>query len=129
MKGIKLNSKKFETGITELKDILKDGLLSTVIFDKDSEEIMAEYHYIKDSVKVYNSVINKTLNIFRKNKLSNIDKYMLLHLEDDQTLVILPISKYRWILLIDNNQVKLGVLLNIIIPRLRDKFQDINKVT
>ncbi len=124
-----MNANKFKIGIRELKDILKDGLLSTVIFDKDSEEIMAEYHYIKDSVKVYNSVINKTLNTFRKNKLSNIDKYMLLHLEDNQILIILPISKYRWIILIDNNKVKLGVLLNIIIPRLRDKFQDINKVT
>jgi len=123
-----LNNSQFEVEIKELKKTLKDGLLSTIIFDKDSEEIIMEYNYTPNSTKAYNSIIKHTLNIFREYKLDNIDKYMLFHLENNKILVILSIYNYRWTLLVNNNQVKLGVLLNIVIPNMRNKFQDIIKV-
>lgn len=123
-----MNNSQFEVEIEELKKTLKDGLLSTIIFDKDSEEIIMEYNYTPNSTKAYNSIIKHTLNIFREYKLDNIDKYMLFHLENNKILVILSIYNYRWTLLVNNNQVKLGVLLNIVIPNMRNKFQDIIKV-
>ena len=115
--------------IDELKKTLEDGLLSTIIFEKDNDSAVVEYNSVDNSTKAYNRLINSTLEIFREYRFDNIDKYMLFHLENDGILIILPLYNYRWVLLIDNNRVKLGSILNIIIPNTRKKFENIIKVT
>lgn len=110
--------------IDEIKDMLKDGLIATSIFNQDGE-IIAEYNLSSQSTLACNSITNYILKKFRDHNLSNIDKYMIFSLEDDKILIIIPLYNHRWMILIDNNIIKLGILLNRVIPEIREKFKKI----
>jgi hypothetical protein len=111
--------------IEELKDTLQDGLIATSIFNQEDGVPIAEYNIKANSNLAYNSITNYILKKFRDNNLSNIDKFMIFSLENDVTLVIIPVYNYRWAILVDNNKIKLGVLLNMTIPKTRKKLKEI----
>jgi len=120
-----LNSILLDSEIEELKESLKDGLISTTIFHKNNGQPIIEYNSIPSSSSAYNNIVNHTLKIFREYNLENIDKYIIFNLEDDKSLIILPLIDYRWAILVDNQKVKLGVILKVIIPNSRKRFEEI----
>ncbi len=120
-----MRSVLLENEVRELKESLKDGLVSTSIFHKNNGQPIVEYNSISTSSGAYNNIVNHTLKIFREYNLDNIDKYIIFNLEDDKSLIILPLIDYRWAILVDNSRVKLGVILKVIIPNSRKRFEEI----
>jgi hypothetical protein len=111
--------------IEELKDELKDGLIATSIFNQEDGIAIVEYNTQKESTLAYNDITNYIISKFREHNIENIDKYMIFSLENNNILIIIPLLNYRWAILVDNNIVKLGVLLNMTISNRRKKFKSI----
>lgn len=109
--------------IEGLKDELQDGLIATSIFNKEDGKAIVEYNTQKESTLAYNNVTNYIITKFREHNLANIDKYMIFSIEDNNILIIIPLLNYRWAILVDNDIVKLGVLLKITIPNIQKKFK------
>jgi len=114
-----------EKHIEELQETLQDGLVATSVFNQEDGVSIVEYNTKNHFNLAYNSITNYILKKFRDYNLLNIDKYMIFSLENDMILIIIPLYNYRWALVVDNNKIKLGILLNAIIPQTREKFKEI----
>ena len=61
--------------------------------------------------------MTKDMNKYlKKIKLPLTGKYYLIDLKENKTLIILTFKEYRWALLLDSRKLKLGLLLNLILP-------------
>ncbi len=109
--------------IEGLKDELQDGLIATSIFNQEDGKAIVEYNTQKESTQAYDNITNYIITTFREHNLANIDKYMIFSIEDNNILIIIPLLNYRWAILVDNDIVKLGVLLKITIPNTQKKFK------
>jgi len=109
--------------IKELKSELQDGLIATSIFNQEDGKAIVEYNTQKESTRAYDNITNYIITTFREYNISNIDKYMIFSIEDNNILIIIPLFNYRWAILVDNDIVKLGVLLKITIPSIQKKFK------
>jgi hypothetical protein len=108
-----------------LKDNLDDGLIATSLCNQEDGIAIAEYNSSLDATLAYNDIVNYTIKKFRDHNVPNINKYMIFNLENDKTLIIIPLDIYRWTILVDDNKIKLGVLLKIVIPQVREKFKSV----
>jgi hypothetical protein len=51
-------------------------------------------------------------------------KYYLIHLADDTVIIAIPLGEFEWRIMVDLKKVTLGLLLNVILPKIMDAFKD-----
>ncbi|MCP4216763.1 MAG: hypothetical protein GY765_19085, partial [bacterium] len=47
-----------------------------------------------------------------------------LDLADKKMVIVIPLGDYQWGILVDGDKTKLGLLLNISIPKIIDAFEE-----
>ena len=53
-----------------------------------------------------------------------LKKYMIMDLDDDKTALVIPMGDYQWGMLIDNKKTQLGLLLNVVLPKIVKAFKE-----
>ena len=114
---------KFDKAIDLLKKELGETLLATGIFTIEDSKTITSYKSSNNTAKLFNEMSQNINKYLKKMKLPSIGKYYLVDLAHSKTLVVITFDKYRWAMLLDGRKLKLGLLLNLILPDIIGMFK------
>lgn len=117
-----MNIKKLNNSVDMLKEYLGDSLLACDIWITGTGQSIAGYNSQPKAAALF-----EQLTDFMKKALANsgfpaLENYYLLDLNADSMAIILIFDKYQWGMLIGKQKAQLGLILNVILPNVKEEF-------
>ncbi len=119
-----MNTKKLNEGMDTLKEELGEGLLTSDIYEAEEGQSLVGYNSNPNACALFSRITNNMEMALDNSGFPGLGNYYILDLEGNKMVIILPIEGYQWGMMIDRNKVKLGMLLNIIIPEVLEIFEE-----
>jgi CheY-like chemotaxis protein len=120
----KMNVKKLNQAIEVLKDDLGEGLLSTDIYGADDGQSLAGWNSNPQACALFNQITGHMTDALDGAGFPTLGRYYILDLVDDKMVVVITMGEYEWGLLVDRPKAQLGLLLNVVIPKIIDAFEE-----
>lgn len=114
---------KFDKAVELLKKEIGETLLASGIFTIEDSKTITSYKSSAKTAELFNEMSKNINKYLKKMKLPSIGKYYILDLANSKTLIIVTFNKYRWAILLDSRKLKLGLLLNLVLPDIIGMFQ------
>ena len=119
-----MDVQKLNEAIEVLKEDLGGALIATDIWTTADGQSLAGFNPQPKAAALFNQVTNNMLNALNGAGFPTLGKYYILDLVDGNMTVLLPLGEYQWGMLLDSTKAPLGLLLNVIIPHVIDKFEE-----
>ena len=119
-----MNIQKLNDAIETLKSDLGEGLVATDIFTVADGMSIAGYNPQPKASALFNQLTTNTMNTLRGAGFPNLNKYLIMDLEGNHMVIVLPMGDYRWGILVNTQKIQLGLLLSIAIPNSLKAFED-----
>jgi hypothetical protein len=114
---------KLHSAIDFVKESLRGGLVATDIFTSDDGQSLAGYNTQPAGSALF-SKMTRELNASLKDAgFPTLGKYYLMDLVDGNKVIIIPMAKYQWGMLV-NKDAQIGLITNVLLPKMIDKFED-----
>ncbi len=120
-----MNVKKLKKTIEELKEDLGPALVATDIWAVADGQSIAGYNPQPKACALFNKVSSDLAKSLKDSNFPALNRYYLLDLFDDKMVVVIPLEDYQWGMLLDTKELQLGMLLNIVLPKMLDAFKEI----
>lgn len=121
--GFKMNVKKLNEAIEAQKEALGAALLSTDIVMLEDGQSIAGFNSNPKGCALFSQLTNTLIKTIKDSGLPSLGKYYLLDLVEDKMIIVIYMGDYIWGMLIDKEKAQLGLLLNIVIPKIVDAFE------
>lgn len=119
-----MNIQKLNGCIELVRKDLGDGLESGGVISTKDGQLLAG----TDNVNVAASAsLNRITNVIREALKSfpvELGQYYYMDIAGNIGILVIPMGDYQFGFAVNNKKVKLGLLLNIILPRLINAFED-----
>lgn len=119
-----MNIKKLKDSIKELKKDLGDALLATDIFTTINGTSIGGFNTQPKACALFNQITTYLKKALSESGFPALGDYYLVNLEDKNVLVFLPLGEYQWSMLINTENTPLGLLLNIVVPKAINAFEE-----
>ena len=120
---IKIDVEKLNSVIEDMKKDLGDALITTVIYSSADGKSAASYNEKSKTSALFNQATRYLINALKDSEFSSIGKYYIVDLVDEKMLIVIPLGEYQWGMLIDREKAQLGLLLNVVVPKIVDAFK------
>ncbi|HVO67592.1 MAG TPA: DUF4388 domain-containing protein [Syntrophales bacterium] len=121
----------FKLKIDECMEICKGdigkALISVSVMSMTDGKALGEYNSDPETVFLFNEITNYMKGILEKNSSEALGRYYIVDLlKDNKMLLSLLCGKYeyQWGIVFDSTEVQLGLLLNVIIPKITKVFEN-----
>lgn len=115
---MQINIEKLEAALQELKNTLKEGLMSSDIWDRASGLSLAGIESQPAAVALFTEVTNNLASTLADSGFPGLSRYYFLELEGDHIVMVL---RHRDDLLqgilMNSKKVNLGILLSVAAPK------------
>ena len=118
-----MNVKKLNEAVEGLKQDLGDALLATDIFGTDDGQSVAAWNGNDAACALFNQITNYMGDALTGSGFPALGRYYILDLVDDKMVIVITMGDFQWGLFLDTAKVKLGLLLNVVIPKIVDSFE------
>ncbi len=118
-----MNVKKLKEAIEVQKENLGDGLLATDIYASADGQSLIGYNSNPQACALFNRITDMVGKALEDSNFPKLSGYYVLNLDGGHMVVVLPMGEYQWGMLIDTNRTKLGLLLNVAIPKMITAFE------
>lgn len=109
---------QLEETVAKVKALLKDGLLATDIWDKDTGLSLAGHNPQPEATALFNVLTIEMQSTLTGSGFPGLARYYILDLEDSNMVVVQKHGDDLMSgMLLDAKQVNLGVLVSVAIPR------------
>lgn len=122
-KELEMNIKKIQEGVDILKEDLGSGLVATDFWASADGQSLAGYNPQPKATALFNKITVDLSKSLKAAGFPNLGDYYLIRLEDGKFVIVLPMGKYQWGMLIDGEKVQLGLLINIVLPKIIESFE------
>ncbi len=119
---INKKAEKFDKAFQLLKKELGETLLASHIFTISDNKELSSYKCSGKAGKLFNKMAQDINKYLKEMKLPATYKYFIMDLAENKTLMVLTFKEYRWAILLDSRKLKLGLLLNLILPDIIGMF-------
>ncbi len=119
-----MNVKKLKGTIEELKEDLGPALLSTDIWAMSDGQSIVGYNPQPKACALLNKVSKDLEKSLKSSDLPELNRYYLLDLVDNKMVVVIPLADHQWAMVLDKRELQLGMLLNIVLPKMIDAFEE-----
>ncbi len=113
---------KVEAILNNLKEELGSGLITTDIWAATDGQAIAGVNSQPAADALFNELWDYMQKVLEGSKFPTLNRYIYLDLTDNKAVLILSYGAYRQGLLIDSEKVKMGVLLNVYVPKLLEEL-------
>jgi CheY-like chemotaxis protein len=120
----RMDVSKLNEAIETLRASLGDGLLATDIFSASDGQSLIGYNTNDAACALFNQVTDQLNKVMMSSGFPEIGKYYLIDLADDKMVLNIPLGEYQWLMLLHGADVKLGLLLNVVLPDILDAFEE-----
>ena len=117
-----MNIQKLNESIEIVKRDLGASLIATDIFTTADGTSIAGFNSQPKACALFNELTTNLENSLTTSGFPGLNEYYLLQLKDGHLVVVLYLLDYQWGFLVNSNKVKLGLLLNIVVPSAREAF-------
>lgn len=107
---------KLNEAIDLAKNNLGSGLLATDVFSTSDGQSLAGYNSQPRACALFAGITSNLQKTLGGANFPLLSRYYILDLEDDKLVVVALLGEYSWGIMVDQKQVKLGLLLNIVVP-------------
>jgi hypothetical protein len=104
--------------VQELRNTLRDGLLATDIWDREAGLSLAGINTQPVAVALFTRMTQDLEGALTDSKMPSLNRYFVLDLEGNHTVVIINHGKLLQGMLIDNKRANLGILISVAIPKM-----------
>jgi hypothetical protein len=119
-----MNVQKLNKSIDVLREDVGDALIATDIWTVADGQIIAGWNKQPQAAAIFNDLTNHMIKTLEVAKFPVLGRYYLLDLVDKNMVVIIPLGDYQWGILLNSEKAPLGLLLNVIIPKSIDAFEE-----
>jgi hypothetical protein len=103
-----------------------DALTAASIANINEGKVMASYHAAPETAESFLRLTKYMKNAFSANTTAELGDHFILDLKDQQTLVVLIIGEHQWCIVFKNAKCTLGLLRNIIMPKVIKTYNEMN---
>lgn len=115
---ININLEKLEQVLVGQKQLLKDGLISSDIWDIATGLSLANHNGLPEATALFNQLTTDLLVILDGSGLPSLNRFYLLNLEAEKMVVIVRHGEdLLQGLLLDPQKVNLGVVFSLVVPK------------
>ncbi|MEX8521022.1 MAG: hypothetical protein AB3X44_21165 [Leptothrix sp. (in: b-proteobacteria)] len=116
-----INITLLEQTIADLCNLLKDGLLATDIWDRETGLSLAGFNAQPAAVALFTQVTNDLATALSSSGFPGLNRYYLLDLDGNSTVLIVQHGKdLLQGILLNNKKANLGLLIAVALPRMLD---------
>jgi hypothetical protein len=114
-----IDIEKLDALTQELKTTLKEGLLSTDIFDRTTGLSLASFNPQPTAAALFTEVTNVITSTLADSGLPNLKRYYLLDLDNDHSVMVIRHGNdLLQGILMNSQKVNIGILLSVALPKM-----------
>lgn len=118
---------KLKQIIEELKNDLGSGFVATDIWATADAQSLAGYNTQPKAVALFNEVTRMLDKTLKGAEFPGLGNYYLVHLDNENIVVILSIGAYQQSILIDLTKTTMGILMSVALPKLLSGLEEATK--
>jgi len=115
-----IDTKLLELAVQDLRNVLRDGLVATDIWDRNDGLSLAGHNVQPVAVALFTRITNELETALTDSNFPPLNRYYLLDMESNHTAVVINHGPLLQGMLVDNKRANLGILISVAIPRMID---------
>lgn len=116
-----INIEKLEETVTSTKRLLKDGLLSTDVWNTETGLSLASHNGQPEASALFNMLTREIQQTLTDSGFPGLNRYYILDLDEDNMAVIQSHGfEMMSGMLLNSKEVNLGIVVSVAIPRYAD---------
>ncbi len=119
-----MNIQKLKEAIEVQKRDLGRGLLATDIYSSSDGQSLVGYNSNPRACALFNKITEYMKVSLKESGFPPMRRFYMLDLADDKAVVVIPMGKYQWGMLLDTKEVQLGLFLNVVLPKMISAFEE-----
>jgi len=125
-KEVRMDIKKLRGAVDYLADQLGNGLISTDIWATADGQSLVSHNPQPKAVALFNQLTQHMAEALSQSEdeFVELGRYYLIDLVGDHMSIVLFLGDYQWGILFNKKEVQLGLLLNVVIPKIIDIFEE-----
>jgi hypothetical protein len=113
---------KLYNALDKLKESSNNGALSCDIYATQDGQSIAGFNSNPVASAMFNNVTKDLLSSLQEGGMPSLGKFYIIELEGGKAFVVLNMGKYQWSVLLDTHLCSLGLLINIVVPKVTETF-------
>ncbi|MDO9325057.1 MAG: hypothetical protein Q7T80_08905 [Methanoregula sp.] len=114
---------KLHDAVDYLKDALRGNLIATDIFGVEDGQSIAGYNTQPTASALFARMVVDLNMVLKDGGFPSLGKYFLLDLVNDHKIIIVPMGKYAWGVLVSKD-AQIGLITNVVLPKMIDRFEE-----
>jgi hypothetical protein len=113
-----IDTKILDLVVQDLRNILRDGLIATDIWDRVDGLSLAGYNQQPVAVALFTRITTELQSSLSDSGFPPLSRYYLLDMENNHTAAVINHGSLLQGMLVDNKRANLGILISVAIPRM-----------
>ena len=113
---------KLYNALNKLKEFSNNGALSCDIYATNDGQSIMGFNSNPAASAMFNGVTKRLLSSLKEGGMPSLGKFYIIELEEGKAFVVLNMGKYQWSVLLDTRLCSLGLLINIVVPKVTEAF-------
>jgi hypothetical protein len=113
-----IDTKALELAVQDLRNILRDGLVATDIWDRTDGLSLAGYNQQPVAVALFTRITSELESSLVDSNFPPLARYYLLDMAGNHTACVINHGPLLQGMLVDNKRANLGILISVAIPRM-----------
>jgi hypothetical protein len=113
-----IETKALDLAVQDLRNILRDGLVATDIWDRTDGLSLAGYNQQPVAVALFTRITSELESALADSGFPPLSRYYLMDMGGNHTAAVIMHGTLLQGMLIDNKRANLGILISVAIPRM-----------
>lgn len=113
-----IDTKLLDLAVQDLRNILRDGLVATDIWDRTAGLSLAGFNQQPVAVALFTRITVELESSLTDSNFPPLSRYYLLDMEGNHTAAVINHGPLIQGMLVDNKRANLGILISVAIPRM-----------
>ena len=119
----KMNVKKLSEAIEIQKANMGKGLLAADIYGTADGQSLVGWNSNPQACALFNRITNYMVEALDGAGFPPLGRYYIVDLADGKMVIVISLGEFQWGMLVDRSKIQLGLLLNVIMPKMIDAFE------
>ena len=113
-----IDTKILDSAVQDLRNVLRDGLVATDIWDRIAGLSLAGFNQQPVAVALFTRITTELESSLTDSNFPPLARYYLLDMEGNHTVAVINHQALLQGILVDNKRANLGILISVAIPRM-----------
>lgn len=117
-----IDTKILDLAVQDLRNVLRDGLVATDIWERSAGLSLAGYNQQPVAVALFTRITAELESSLADSGFPALARFYLLDMEGNHTVAVINHGTLLQGVLVDNKRANLGILISVAIPRMLESI-------